>query len=90
MFTAEWLGLDEEDGAIHEAVSSIAEHTRDLAKARGLLLDFILSSFAGPKQNVMHSYGEDNVRKMKEVAAKYDPNGVFQKLQNDGFLLRRV
>jgi FAD/FMN-containing dehydrogenase len=38
----------------------------------------------------MRSYGEDNVEKLKDVAAKYDPDGVFQQLQNDGFLLRKV
>lgn len=90
VFTAEWLGLDEEDAAIHEAVSSIVERTQELARERGLLLDFILSNFSGKKQNVMRSYGDDNVEKLKEVAAKYDPDGVFQKLQNDGFLLRNV
>jgi hypothetical protein len=47
VFTAEWLGLDEEDAAIHNAVSTIAERTQELARERGLLLDFILSSFAG-------------------------------------------
>jgi hypothetical protein len=90
VFTAEWIGLDEENAAIHEAVSSIVERAQELARERGLLLDFILSSFAGNKQNVMRSYGDDNVGKMKEVAAKYDHTGVFQKLQNDGFLLRKV
>jgi hypothetical protein len=90
VFTAEWLGLDDEDAAIHKAVCTISERTKGLARDRDLLLDFILPTFAGKKQNVMRSYGEDNVRKMKEVAAKYDPDGVFQKLQNDGFLLRKA
>jgi len=90
VFTAEWLELAEEDLAIHIAVSTITKRTQQLAVERGLLLDFVLSSFAGKGQNVMGSYGAHNVERLKATAAKYDPERGFQRLQNDGFLLRDV
>jgi hypothetical protein len=45
-------------------------------------------NFARGSQNVLASYGAENVRRMQEAVTKYDPEGVFQRLQNGGFLLR--
>ncbi|KAH8698581.1 hypothetical protein BGW36DRAFT_426282 [Talaromyces proteolyticus] len=39
-------------------------------------------------QKILRSYTVENVKKMLDAAAKYDPECVFQKLQHDGFLLR--
>lgn len=58
------------------------------AKDRGLLLDFLSSGYADAKQPVLQSFGQANVETMKSTAAKYDPDGLFQKLQGGGFLLR--
>ncbi|KAK5997951.1 hypothetical protein PT974_00319 [Cladobotryum mycophilum] len=66
----------------------MAEGVQSLAKEKSLLLDFLCMGFAAVSQKVLRSYGANSVRKMQEAAAKYDPEGVFQKLQNNGFLLR--
>ncbi|GAB1318345.1 hypothetical protein MFIFM68171_08555 [Madurella fahalii] len=54
----------------------------------GLWLDYKCPNFAAGHQKVLHSYGIENLKKLQEAASKYDPERVFQKLQNDGFLLR--
>lgn len=87
VFTCEWP-KDGDDVAAQSAVDTMSEKVQNLAKARGLLLDFRCMSFATASQKVLGSYGAENVKRMQEVAAKYDPEGVFQKLQNGGFLLR--
>lgn len=66
----------------------MTEKVQSLAKERGLLLNFKCMSFASGSQKVLGSYGIENVKKMQEVAAKYDPEGIFQNLQYGGFLLR--
>lgn len=43
-----------------------------------------------PTQTVLDTYGAENVKKMRDAAAKYDTDGIFQKLQNDGVLLRKI
>lgn len=68
----------------------VTQTVQALAEKRGLLLDYLSMSFANSSQQVVRSYGAENVKKMQETAAAYDPDGVFQKLQNDGFLLRSV
>lgn len=87
VFTCEWP-KDGDDVAAQSAIDTMSEKVQNLAKERELLLDFKCMSFATASQKVLGSYGADNVKRMQEVAAKYDPEGVFQKLQNGGFLLR--
>ena len=86
VFTCEWP-KDGDDVAAQSAVNTMSEKVQNLAKERGLLLEFKCMSFATASQKVLGSYGAENVKRMQEVAAKYDPEGVFQK-QNGGFLLR--
>jgi hypothetical protein len=41
-------------------------------------------------QNPLASYGEKNLQRLKEIAAKCDPTQLFQKAQNGGILLSKV
>ncbi|OJJ72078.1 hypothetical protein ASPBRDRAFT_43473 [Aspergillus brasiliensis CBS 101740] len=88
VFTCEWPQDGSDDAAAQKAVDTMSETVQSLAKARGALLDFKCMTFANATQKVLGSYGAENVKLMQEVAAKYDPKGVFQKQQNGGFLLR--
>lgn len=88
MFTAEWPKDLSNGATVVEAHDELVRGVEKLAREQGQLLDYLCPSFARASQKVIGSFGEDNLKKMKEVAAKYDPEGVFQKLQNDGFLLR--
>lgn len=88
MFTCEWPKDGSDDAAAQRAVDSTIHKVQKAASTRGLLLDFLCMSFATAPQPVLRSYGTDNGRRLQEAAAKYDNGGLFQKLQNDGFLLR--
>ncbi|KAI1392342.1 uncharacterized protein F4822DRAFT_441357 [Hypoxylon trugodes] len=78
------------DAAASQAINTMTQRVEKLAREKDLYLDFLAMNFANSSQDVLRSYGAANVRKLQETAAKYDPNGVFQKLQNDGFLLRKT
>ncbi|PGH10152.1 hypothetical protein AJ79_05507 [Helicocarpus griseus UAMH5409] len=60
------------------------------AKERGLLLDFLYSNDASYKQSPLQGYGAESLAALQAASAKYDPQGVFQRLQNSGFLLSKV
>lgn len=62
----------------------------ELSQARGLDVDFLYLNDASRDQNPIASYGEENVKKLKEVALKYDPARIFQTLQHSGFLLSKI
>jgi hypothetical protein len=57
------------------------------ASAQGLGHPFIYENYAALEQKVFPSYGAANYAKLKAVSKKYDPSGVWQKLQPGYFKL---
>jgi len=53
-------------------------------------LPWIYLNYADKSQDVLGSYGKENLRKMREVARKYDPEQVFQLLCPGGFKISNV
>ena len=75
---------------MREAVRKIVDAAESAAKRTGVYLPYKYSNYAARDQDPLASYGDENVRRLKEVARKYDPEGVFQELQNGGWLLSKV
>ncbi|OHW90187.1 FAD binding domain-containing protein [Colletotrichum incanum] len=51
---------------------------------------YIYMNYANPEQDVIGSYGADNVKFLKETATKYDPTGFFQYRMPGGWKVSRV
>ncbi|KAL2834783.1 6-hydroxy-D-nicotine oxidase [Aspergillus pseudoustus] len=92
VFTVEWPreSTPEDDEAARKSVNYLREKVEAAAKARDQLLPFLSATFASSEQPVLQSYGVENVEGIRAAAQKYDPEGVFQKQQAGGFLLRDV
>lgn len=86
--------IDWDNAADDEVVRSVSisttEKWRELGEQRGLHLDYLYTNDASKDQNPIATYGAANVDKLKAIALKYDPEKLFQTLQNDGFLLRKI
>lgn len=86
--------MDWDNAADDDLVRSVAINTtsywEQLSKERGLNTSVLYMNDAAREQDPIGSYGSENIRRLKEVACKYDPLQVFQVLQNDGFLLDKV
>ncbi|KAH7312505.1 hypothetical protein B0I35DRAFT_513840 [Stachybotrys elegans] len=54
------------------------------------VVDFIYLNYAGAEQDPLGSYGAEQVEFMRDVAARYDPAGVFQRRVPGGFKISRV
>ncbi|KAI0198820.1 FAD-binding domain-containing protein [Astrocystis sublimbata] len=54
------------------------------------LFRWLYMNYADKSQDVLASYGPENVKKLIEVADKYDPDRVFQKLCPGGWKLPRL
>ncbi|KAI1316484.1 hypothetical protein F5Y16DRAFT_420372 [Xylariaceae sp. FL0255] len=54
------------------------------------VLSWVYMNYADKSQAVLESYGASNVSTMKDVAARYDPDQVFQRLCPGGFKLSDV
>lgn len=75
------------DNTLNKAASDFMAAAKTEAKNRGLYSKYIYMNYAGPYQNVVPSYGDENLAKLKKIAKKYDPHAVFQKLQPGGYKL---
>ncbi|MDI1493407.1 MAG: hypothetical protein OHK93_005196 [Ramalina farinacea] len=90
-----WTTLvDWQHAADDEAVRAVSIDTssnwKNFGQQRGSYIPFLDMNDASREQNPLASYGSENVAKLKAVSQKYDAAQLFQKLQNDGFLLSRV
>lgn len=52
-----------------------------LSKSRKLDHPYIYQNYAAKQQDVFTGYGAANKAKLKAIQKKYDPSGVFTKLQ---------
>lgn len=99
MFTANrsagWTTtIDWSQAADDDLVRSVSiETTRtwaELGSERGSDLSFLYMNDASRDQNPLASYGSENLETLKQIALRYDPEQLFQTLQNGGFLLNRA
>jgi len=74
----------------HELVNKMCADLSDFAKSVGGDMDFVYLNYAGSEQDPLSSYGAANVEFMKEVAARYDPAGVFQNRVPGGYKISKV
>ncbi|PVH92431.1 FAD binding domain-containing protein [Periconia macrospinosa] len=81
-----WANLVD-DARILKANSNIIKRTIAEAKSRGLANDYLYMNYASQFQAVVPSYGASNQQKLKMVAKKYDPRGIFQTLEPGYFKL---
>lgn len=86
---ADWINPGDEQ-IMREACRAVIEEAEKVAKRNGTYLPFIYSNYASRDQDPLASYGAENVRKLKDIARRYDPQGVFQHLQYDGWLLGKT
>jgi hypothetical protein len=76
-----------DDARILRTCKSIVDRAVSEAQRRGIGVDFIYMNYASQYQAVIPSYGKESKDKLKRVAKKYDPSGVFRKLQPGYFNL---
>jgi hypothetical protein len=78
---------DTHDDLARSQIRLLISSIESMARARGLLLDFQFMNDASYTQSPLQSYGSDSLALLKAASEKWDPDGVFQRLQNSGFLL---
>lgn len=84
IFTFE--GGESFDG-FEEALKDLVKMVEDITKKEGVYHPYKYLNFAASFQDPLGSYGKKELKKLKKVAHKYDPSGVFQTLVPGGFKL---
>ncbi|CRG92076.1 Bifunctional solanapyrone synthase [Talaromyces islandicus] len=79
------------DGAAsHEALFGLVDYINEQSKQAGKFLPYVFPNTADGSQDVMGSYGQDSLARLRAASKKYDPDQVFQTLQNDGWLVNKA
>jgi hypothetical protein len=86
---AQWTD-DADDDLARSQIRQLISSFESTAKARGLLLNFHFMNDCSHLQSPLQSYGPESLAFLKTVSQKWDPQGVFQKLQNSGYLLSKM
>ena len=76
-----------DDGRILKTAKTIIDRAVVEGKERGLWVEFVYMNYASQFQEVVPGYGAKNHARLKDIARKYDPKGVFQQLQPGHFKL---
>ncbi|KAI0114287.1 FAD-binding domain-containing protein [Hypoxylon sp. NC0597] len=80
---AGWWNADD-DATATAAVESLHAKILALAGDADVGLEYVFMNDANAKQQVLASYGEENVQRLRAVQRVYDPHLVFQKLVPGG------
>lgn len=79
------VGTKEDEVAATPLMRDFHQSIEDFADSIGGNLGWKYLNYANGEQDPLASYSEVAVSKIKAATAKYDPNGVFQKLRGSGF-----
>ncbi|KAL9026930.1 MAG: hypothetical protein Q9196_004482 [Gyalolechia fulgens] len=82
----EWSNAAD-DNLINTAARELWQQADELALKMGLKRDWIYLNYAAEDQDPIGSYGEENVRRLREASRKFDPTGLFQTSVPGGFKL---
>lgn len=86
---ADWNNPADGD-RVRQAMRHIVDAAEATAKANGTYLPYQYCNYASLDQDPLESYGAENLERLRAIASKCDPDGVFQTLQSGGWLLSRV
>jgi hypothetical protein len=81
----------EQEAFAYPKVKAWVDSVREFAAGiEGGLLEWCYLNYADKSQDPLASYGEENLKLLREVAGRYDPGEVFQKLCPGGFKISEV
>lgn len=88
MLSALWTNSSSSE-AINEKAGELLAAIDAAAEERGMLHRFRYANYAGPGQDPLRSYGEQDFEFLRRVSREFDAKGVFQKQVVGGFKLWR-
>lgn len=87
LIATRWInGTD--DSLVNKFSAAVKDRAVAAAKAAGKHEDYLYMNYASQWQDPVAGYGTANKAKLQQISKKYDPTGVFEKLQPGYFKLR--
>lgn len=79
-----------DDQVAHEKLEAYKTALEEYARKKDADVAWRYINYCDKTQNFLKSYGQDNIDFMKQVAAKFDPEGVFQKHMPGSFKISEI
>lgn len=76
-----------DDAAVQDTNRRIMQRAIASAREMGVWHRFVYQNYAGREQDVFEGYGDANRERLRGVQRRYDPEGVFSRLQPGYFRL---
>ena len=89
LFFIQWADVAD-DAKLNRAADKLLAQVTELAKSRNQYNEYIYLNYATERQDVLSGYGPENVQKLQAASAKYDKDGVFQKLVPGGYKVSNI
>jgi hypothetical protein len=80
----------EESAIIRVKMTALKDALEEFAISENLIVDWQYLNYGDETQSPLKSYGKKNIDYIREVAEKYDPDGVFQKKVVSGWKISRI
>ncbi|CAJ2500913.1 Uu.00g037660.m01.CDS01 [Anthostomella pinea] len=80
---------EEQQAVAQEQVRKLGDETMAFAASLGSKVEWEYINYAYSWQDPLASYGVQNVAKIREMAAKFDPQGIFQTRAPGGFKISK-
>lgn len=77
------------DDVMEESCRETARGVEELAREMEVEMGPVYMNYAGREQDVLASYGEESLRRLRRVAERYDPDGVLPELWRGYFQVGR-
>lgn len=84
--SASWL-RPEDDHLVTSAAQKLIAKIDDATRKEGLYHPFKYLNYTASWQDPIGSYGDENMRRLRSVSRRYDPQGMFQEQHPGGFKL---
>jgi hypothetical protein len=76
-----WWADESGDDTVYQFINSYWETVLEKAQTMGISNEYIYMNYASQFQDVISGYGDANVARLRHIASKYDPKGLYQNLQ---------
>lgn len=81
---------DKEFAVAQAELNQFTAQVKEISRSMDGAMDFVYLNYAYPLQNPLGTYGPENIQHIRDVAAAYDRDEVFQKRVPGGFKISRV
>ncbi|KAJ4338024.1 hypothetical protein N0V95_008175, partial [Ascochyta clinopodiicola] len=76
-----------DDSRLNKFAAAVKDRAVATARAKGKDVPYLYMNYASPWQDPVASYGATNKARLQRISKKYDPTGVFERLQPGYFKL---